>query len=327
VQVLGEVAVGLTTGADAEPTSLRGAMQEAKHVQVNRERGRQAAVAAAEAEEAARRAEEDAKLAEQLAAAVETEIKDDGAGWGWGDESASVEDGTAEPEPETETEAEAGAETEPEAAGDGEGEGEWDGDTKGGERAAVAYEGGELLGELIGAGILGGMQVASSMSSGLSSAFSYAGDAAAGVAGDAAAKIRTDSAALEQMQHLLPTTVAGKGIEALGNMGESAWGMLGPLLQNREDVGVEAADLAGDGESEEMEAMKQMRETNLALHKAISEDMLRFAYAHLNGTIQEWAITSEWTRDTGGERDASGAPLRVTTGIFAELFQVGPIAR
>ena len=37
-------------------------------------------------------------------------------------------------------------------------------------------------------------------------------------------------------------------------------------------------------------------------------------------TIQQWAVASEWTRDTGGDKDANGAPVRVTTGIFAEMF-------
>jgi len=81
-----------------------------------------------------------------------------------------------------------------------------------------------------------------------------------------------------------------------------------------------AAPEGGDSDVD-MEAMAAMRKTNLELHKAISEDMKQFLTANPGGTIQKWAASSEWTRDTGGERDATGAPVRVTTGIFLELFQ------
>ena len=89
-----------------------------------------------------------------------------------------------------------------------------------------------------------------------------------------------------------------------------------------------------------------MRKTNQELHRAIQADMKDFLQKNRSGTIQQWATTSEWTRDTvrtrtvlrrvnplsethhaargsgtqGGERDANGAPVRVTTGIFLELF-------
>ena len=80
-------------------------------------------------------------------------------------------------------------------------------------------------------------------------------------------------------------------------------------------------DTEGADSDVDMEAMAAMRKTNLELHKAISEDMKQFLTANPGGTIQKWAASSEWTRDTGGERDATGAPVRVTTGIFLELFQ------
>ena len=41
-----------------------------------------------------------------------------------------------------------------------------------------------------------------------------------------------------------------------------------------------------------------MRKTNQELHRAIQADMKDFLQKNRTGTIQQWATTSEWTRDT-----------------------------
>ena len=41
-----------------------------------------------------------------------------------------------------------------------------------------------------------------------------------------------------------------------------------------------------------------MRKTNQELHLAIQADMKDFLLKNRSGTIQQWATTSEWTRDT-----------------------------
>jgi hypothetical protein len=46
------------------------------------------------------------------------------------------------------------------------------------------------------------------------------------------------------------------------------------------------------------QAMAAMRKTNQELHRAIQADMKDFLQKNRSGTIQQWAITSEWTRDT-----------------------------
>lgn len=46
------------------------------------------------------------------------------------------------------------------------------------------------------------------------------------------------------------------------------------------------------------QAMAAMRKTNQELHRAISEDMKTYLTEHRDGTIQQWAYTSEWTKDT-----------------------------
>ena len=46
------------------------------------------------------------------------------------------------------------------------------------------------------------------------------------------------------------------------------------------------------------QAMAAMRKTNQELHRAIQADMKEFLQKNRSGTIQQWAITSEWTRDT-----------------------------
>ena len=44
--------------------------------------------------------------------------------------------------------------------------------------------------------------------------------------------------------------------------------------------------------------MAAMRKTNQELHRAIQADMKDFLKKNDSGTIQQWAATSEWTRDT-----------------------------
>ena len=38
-------------------------------------------------------------------------------------------------------------------------------------------------------------------------------------------------------------------------------------------------------------------------------------------TLGAWATASEWAKDTGGERDASGAPIRALDGVWSRLWR------
>lgn len=56
------------------------------------------------------------------------------------------------------------------------------------------------------------------------------------------------------------------------------------------------------------------------LLRDMGKDMRRFKITNPSGTLTEWAINSVWSRDTGGERDENGAPIRALDGIWKALF-------
>ena len=61
-------------------------------------------------------------------------------------------------------------------------------------------------------------------------------------------------------------------------------------------------------------------ETNAQINKAVSADMAAFLRQRPEGTVSEWAAVSEWSADTGGPKDAHGAPLRAVQGEWGAMF-------
>ena len=291
-QVVGEVAA-VTMATPDEPTSFADTMKEARRVQENKDLA--ADRLAKEQEEAEARAREqqaaDKKAAAELEKVIQAEVEEeDGDGWGWADDDGG-----------------AAADNEPAGAGDG---------AQKSERAAAgAGEGGSV--STLGAELL---------SSGMD-AFSTVRTAGTCRHGTSLTQLCVQVGAAVAKNTVVGQMVfsgASKALNQSGGIvsevGEGAFALMGALLAEGETVDLPAAP-EGDDSDVDMEAMAEMRKTNLELHKAISEDMKQFLTANPGGTIQKWAASSEWTRDTGGERDATGAPVRVTTGIFLELFQ------
>ena len=76
-------------------------------------------------------------------------------------------------------------------------------------------------------------------------------------------------------------------------------------------------------------ARLQQEATNAAINAEVNADMRNFLLRQhrLGGTellklssVSDWARQSDWSIDTGGERDARGAPVRATGGVWAEMF-------
>ena len=61
------------------------------------------------------------------------------------------------------------------------------------------------------------------------------------------------------------------------------------------------------------------RRTNDAVNREIIDDMVDFIRRDKDFTT--WVIKSEWAHDTGGEKDANGAPIRAQDGIWKELWK------
>ena len=99
--------------------------------------------------------------------------------------------------------------------------------------------------------------------------------------------------------------------------------------------------MAKTSANEEASAHARVAETKAELHKEIRHDMRMFLLASkpgglvttpgFDGLFSSWALQSEWARGTGGERDASGAPLRVTSAseweqLFSEASETVELA-
>jgi hypothetical protein len=76
-------------------------------------------------------------------------------------------------------------------------------------------------------------------------------------------------------------------------------------------------------------ARLQQEATNAAINAEVTADMRAFLQRQqrLGGvellslsSVSDWARQSDWSFDTGGERDARGAPVRATGGVWAEMF-------
>lgn len=76
-------------------------------------------------------------------------------------------------------------------------------------------------------------------------------------------------------------------------------------------------------------ARLQQEATNAAINAEVNADMREFLLRQqrLGGdelvslsSVSDWARQSDWSIDTGGERDARGAPVRATGGVWAEMF-------
>eukprot|EP01043_Picozoa_sp_COSAG02_P016292 COSAG02_NODE_713_length_18120_cov_27.173409_16_plen_539_part_00 len=76
-------------------------------------------------------------------------------------------------------------------------------------------------------------------------------------------------------------------------------------------------------------ARLQRETTNAAINAEVHADMRDFLLRQqqLGGaellsvsSVSDWARQSDWSIDTGGERDARGAPVRATGGVWAEMF-------
>ena len=70
--------------------------------------------------------------------------------------------------------------------------------------------------------------------------------------------------------------VARGGINALNMVGEGAFGLLGPLLAPTATVVETVGQHHEDEVGTDMDAMAEMRKTNLELHRAIQADMKEF---------------------------------------------------
>jgi hypothetical protein len=76
-------------------------------------------------------------------------------------------------------------------------------------------------------------------------------------------------------------------------------------------------------------ARLQQEATNAAINAEVHADMRAFLLRQqqLGGaellsvsSVSDWARQSEWSIDTGGEKDARGAPVRATGGVWADMF-------
>eukprot|EP01043_Picozoa_sp_COSAG02_P060154 COSAG02_NODE_7802_length_2840_cov_1.562568_1_plen_636_part_00 len=76
-------------------------------------------------------------------------------------------------------------------------------------------------------------------------------------------------------------------------------------------------------------ARLQQEATNAAINAEVNADMRAFLLRQqrLGGTellsvssVSDWARQSDWSIDTGGEKDARGAPVRATGGVWADMF-------
>eukprot|EP01049_Picozoa_sp_SAG25_P019502 SAG25_NODE_6168_length_582_cov_1.453416_2_plen_94_part_01 len=84
--------------------------------------------------------------------------------------------------------------------------------------------------------------------------------------------------------------VAKGSIDALAAVGEGALSWLGPLLAEKDTVelpSTQESDVATD-----IDAIAEMRRTNLELHRAIQADMRTFITNNRGGTLQQWAVIS-----------------------------------
>ena len=62
-------------------------------------------------------------------------------------------------------------------------------------------------------------------------------------------------------------------------------------------------------------------DTNEMFNDQIKDDMAAHIIDHPGAGLGDWAKVSDWARDTGGERDANGAPIRALDGIWAQLWE------
>jgi hypothetical protein len=65
---------------------------------------------------------------------------------------------------------------------------------------------------------------------------------------------------------------------------------------------------------------------NAAVHAEIKKDMISFradsgAESYGSGSLSDWAKSSAWSSDTGGEKDENGAPVRAQQGIWLEMWE------
>ena len=71
---------------------------------------------------------------------------------------------------------------------------------------------------------------------------------------------------------------------------------------------------------DEYEARKMKEDINGQVEKMIIEDMVIFKKE--GKTFKDWAKDSVWSKDTGGPKDESGAPIRALSGRWKELWKM-----
>ena len=74
----------------------------------------------------------------------------------------------------------------------------------------------------------------------------------------------------------------------------------------------------GDFFSDDEKALIMMEQTQSKIYEMIIEDMIISQNKDKSFTV--WARDSDWTHDTGGEKDANEAPIRAMEGKWEELW-------
>ena len=124
------------------------------------------------------------------------------------------------------------------------------------------------------------------------------------------------------------TRVGGRAGSAAGNPQTAEAGGGAPAAAAPADEAAAAAAAAGREPSatvvkdrqrtaaldDEAEARAMMAETNRLVQEQIYDDMLQFKVERPRSSVAQWCRVSDWARDTGGPKDASGAPLRAMGG-------------
>jgi hypothetical protein len=59
---------------------------------------------------------------------------------------------------------------------------------------------------------------------------------------------------------------------------------------------------------------------NAAVHVQIKQDMFQYRAENPEHELWQWAKTSIWSADTGGDLDEQGAPMRAQTGVWLEMW-------
>jgi hypothetical protein len=71
----------------------------------------------------------------------------------------------------------------------------------------------------------------------------------------------------------------------------------------------------------EVDGRRMKAETSRMLNGQILDDMKALLAKDPAASLSGWAKTSEWATDTGGAKDASGAPIRAQNGVWRLLWQ------